>query len=236
MSIVDQPPRQPTELRPQFSLLTILLVMALAACGITIWQLWRELVPLRVEVRQMRGELGHLSIDDETRPYAIQLHEWENDVWRWRIYLPPGNKYKLYEAKGVFPAHAGISDAKWLEAVKTATNSSRGVFSSVELQGTFSLEAQLSPQGDAWKLVTIPGGGDSVYRFQDNWLSDEFTRKTMVRSHVGVKRQVEFSPDEPILLFHVAKPVITTNPASPRDKHYDFPKDSAEGLVLWLGQ
>jgi hypothetical protein len=41
-------------LLPRFSLLTILLVMALVACGITIWQLWREVGPLREEVRRLR--------------------------------------------------------------------------------------------------------------------------------------------------------------------------------------
>jgi hypothetical protein len=232
----DPEPTNPPSKRFRFSLLTILFLMALVACGFTIWRQWRELVPLRVEVRQMRAELGHLSIDDETRPYAIQLHEWEDDVWRWRVYLPPGSNYNLYEASGVLPAHDGMPDANWLRVLSTAPNVSRGSYSSVQLQGTFLIEALLTPHGDGWRLRTLPGGGESVYRFRDDWLSNDFVRRSMVRSHAGVKRQIEFKPGEPIMLFYLAKPDITTQPGPPQHKGYGLPKDAAEGIVLWLGQ
>ena len=169
-------------IRPRFSLLTVMLAMALVACGITIWQLWRELVPLRAEVRQMRSQLGFLSVDDESLPYAIQVHEWNDEIWRWRIYLPPGGKYQLYQYGGQFPAHGGTPDTNWLQAIQNGPRISGGVYSSIQFQGEFTLEARLSPDGDGWLLRTDPGGGDSIYRFKDNWLSDEFARTSTVHS------------------------------------------------------
>lgn len=228
-----------SRLLPRFSLRTILFVIALVACGITIWQLWRELAPLRAEVRQMRAQLGFLSVDDESRPYAIQIHEWDDEIWRWRIYLPPSGKYKLYQAGGQLPANGGTPDQAWLQTILSSPNLRRSALHSAALQGQFTLEARLSPDGTGWLLRTAPGGGGSTYRFKDNWLADEIVRTSTVHSNVRTRQQREFKPGEPILLFYVAKPEITTTPAQPgrvQQQHYDLPKESAEGIVLWLGQ
>lgn len=87
-------------LHPRFSLLTVLLVMALVACGITIWQLWRELSPLRDEVRALRAESGLLTIYDTSKIHAIALTTLEDNTWRWRLYLPAGRQYSLYVQSG----------------------------------------------------------------------------------------------------------------------------------------
>jgi hypothetical protein len=80
-------------LRPRISLLTILLLMALAACGITIWRLWQEVGPLRTEVRRLRDEVGAISVDDPTRVHAIQVDTNDELLWKWRIWLPENRTY-----------------------------------------------------------------------------------------------------------------------------------------------
>ncbi len=80
---------------PRFSLGTLLLLMALAAVGVTVWQLYRELVPLRAELRRFRDEAGSLSIDDPTKLHAIRLQSLDDSTWKFRIYVPKGQRYGL---------------------------------------------------------------------------------------------------------------------------------------------
>jgi hypothetical protein len=75
---------------PRFSLLTVLLVMNLVACGITIYRQWRELVPMRAELKKLRNEVGALTIDDETKLHAILMPTTERRMWKWRVWVPEG--------------------------------------------------------------------------------------------------------------------------------------------------
>ena len=48
----------------RFSLFTAILLTTIVGLTIVVVVLWREVGPLRVEVRQMRAQLGKLTIDD----------------------------------------------------------------------------------------------------------------------------------------------------------------------------
>jgi hypothetical protein len=95
MAAMANPTAESRRLLPRFSLLTTLFVIALVACGFTIWRQWRELVPLRVEVVSLRSQLGVLTIDDEDKVHVIQIPE-PGFRWHWRIYLPAGHDYSLH--------------------------------------------------------------------------------------------------------------------------------------------
>ncbi len=94
--------------RPRFSLLTLLLLTTVVAMSVALWQLGSEVVPLREEVRQLRAEVGKLSVFDDEKIYAIQLKTEEKNVWWWRIYLPPGkfflSKIGCIGCQGINPA------------------------------------------------------------------------------------------------------------------------------------
>jgi hypothetical protein len=101
--------------RPRFSLLTALLLTALVAAGIVIWQLYAELVPLRAENRRLRDEVGELSIEDETKFHAVAVRTDDDLTWKWRIWIPQGGKYQLHYSSeqipetGFAPSHGWIS-------------------------------------------------------------------------------------------------------------------------------
>jgi len=78
----------------RFSVLNILLVMTLVASGITIWRLWREVVPLRSDIRSLRSQLGVLTIDDPQKVHIVQVPS-PGFLWNWRVYLPAGHDYWL---------------------------------------------------------------------------------------------------------------------------------------------
>ena len=98
--------------------------MALVACGITIWQLWREVGPLRAEVRRLRDEVGELIVDDPTKIHAIEVRQKDELTWRWRLWIPAGRTYVLRAVgedipKPIFPkvgARCGCEPGEmWVE-------------------------------------------------------------------------------------------------------------------------
>jgi hypothetical protein len=92
--MADQPEKH-WRFRPRYSLLNMLFVMTIVAMAIVIVQFWRELVPLRAEVRKLHDEVGKLSIDDVTKACAIRLLSLNESTWKYRIYVPPGQRYGL---------------------------------------------------------------------------------------------------------------------------------------------
>lgn len=83
--------------RPRLSLLTLLLLLTVAAMVIAIWKLYAEVVPLRAENRELRDELGELSIDDPDKVHAILTPQSEPGRfnYKWRLWIPEGRRYKL---------------------------------------------------------------------------------------------------------------------------------------------
>ncbi len=96
MSDADSSPRKGRKWRPRLSLLSALLLMTILGMGCVIVLQWREVGPLRAELRKLRNEIGVLTIDDPLKLHAIQLRTTEDDnVWKWRVWIPEGKEYQL---------------------------------------------------------------------------------------------------------------------------------------------
>jgi hypothetical protein len=89
--------------RLRLSLLNLFFLTAILALAIVIALFWREIGPLRVEVRQLRDETGKLTIDDPTKLAAIQYHRRDEDLWRWRVWIPAGHSYRLKWIEAAIP-------------------------------------------------------------------------------------------------------------------------------------
>lgn len=53
-----------------------------------------------VEIAKLEAELGKLTITDPSKVHILALPSNEGWHWRWRVYLPPGKKWKVTEALG----------------------------------------------------------------------------------------------------------------------------------------
>jgi hypothetical protein len=153
---------------PRISLLSAILLTTIFGMGIVIFVQWRELGPLQSEVRQMRTQLGLLTIEDPSRVHAIEVRQPDSNLWRWRIYLPFGRKYRLVEFGGRLPARGLLSTQQWFD-VLTKASIGRGEYSGMDLAGEFTLEASFTQVDGQWKFETHPGGGSAHYAFTDNW-------------------------------------------------------------------
>jgi hypothetical protein len=226
--------------RPRFSLLTTLLLTTIVGLAIVVTLFWREIGPLRAEVRRMRTELGFLTIDDPDRACAISVPTYEDDTWKWRIYLPVGGQYSLCTSSGHLPSRAAHPGNSWFDEVRItgsgmATNG--GSF-----EGEILLEARLVKENDEWHLVTnysgIGGSGirtpgknkESIYQPSGDWLSGPY-RSTS--SDVTLD-QKSFEPGQSILLLHIVRPKITETPGGLRTGRR--PQGSADGIAVWIEQ
>ena len=100
--------------RWQFSLFTLLLV-AIMACVVaaylgtarrleeanaTVIRQNAELKARDAEIAKLGAELGILTITDPSKVHILALRSKEDWHWRWRVYLPPGKKWKITQALG----------------------------------------------------------------------------------------------------------------------------------------
>lgn len=98
--------------RFRFSLTTLVLLTTIIALAATVGVIYRELGPLRAEVRQYRDQLGILTINDPKVVHAIRLPTEDNEPRRYRVYLPEGRDYWLHynqysiPTRGVTASHS----------------------------------------------------------------------------------------------------------------------------------
>jgi hypothetical protein len=62
--------------------------MTIAALLLVIWRQWRDVGPLRAEVRRLRDEVGELTIADKSRVHAIEVATSAPLHWKWRVWIP----------------------------------------------------------------------------------------------------------------------------------------------------
>ncbi|HEY4235235.1 MAG TPA: hypothetical protein VGM76_17525 [Lacipirellulaceae bacterium] len=213
---------------PRFSLLMAFLLTTLVAMGVVIALLWREVGPLRATVRRMRIDLGQLTIDDPTRAYGIQVRQYDKDLWRWQIYLPPGRQYSLHCLEGILPVRDQKPLRLWLDSMPQLDNVA--MISGSGLDGERTWEASIKERNGLWTVQTTPGRISTDIKFKDDW----FAGTRLVGGDLQVDSQATFAPDQPILLLYIPKPNVT--PGSGGGTNYDWPTGAAEGIVMWIEQ
>lgn len=79
--------------RIQFSLLWLAAIITIAALAVSNWQKSKDLAAANAELYRLRNELGYLAVADKTQFHAIAIDADEKNTWRWRVFIPEGNKY-----------------------------------------------------------------------------------------------------------------------------------------------
>ena len=219
--------------RFRFSIRSILLAITFLGLLLAVAQLWREVGPLREEVRRLRVETGQLTVDDPKRIHGFQIPTHENDTWRWRIYLPPGKGYTLYAYSGTIPA-TEERDQAWFDRIRATTNGTSSFSPSkfgevtidcrlAKLDGKWSLHLFTTSHDDRGGTITAPSGS-TISQPTGDRLS-KFGR--ISASSFQESKQADLSQNEPILVLHLIPPNTTLNAAG-------IPKSAAEGVVVWM--
>jgi hypothetical protein len=239
-------------LRPRISLRNLLLLMTCVALAVVWWQTKQRIGPMRADIVRLRTELGYLTIDDPANVIAISTRTGEPAVWQWRIYLPPGRKYRIRCASGFLPDQQGPTFQAWYAATKPLREAGTPIeeiqtlrdywFEKVtelgetvevgpaDLQGEFTLQARLVKDSDEWKMKLQPGGAAAIKQPNGDWLSDERSRGGS-RSDLSMTEQKSFAAEERVILLHIRRPVITEQPGSWSSTS---PVGDADSIVLWI--
>jgi hypothetical protein len=215
----------------------MLLLTTIVGLGIVVALQWREIEPLRREVRELRGEVGQLTVDDPAKAYAIGLPTMEDNYWRWRVYLPPGVEYRTFVYSGHFPKRTSPL-RQWLGNV---VDDGAGMSSSgSDFQGEFIIECRAYEKDGQWTMqtkytrrsanATISGGGGTTINQPDNWFADG--RGRITATDVATLAQEVFESDEPILLLHVERQVIKELPGGGYTSQ--SATGPADGVAVWL--
>jgi hypothetical protein len=196
-------------LHPRFSLLTILLLMALVACGITIWQLWREVGPLRAEVRRLRDEAGVLSVDDPTKVHAIRVDTKDELLWKWRVWIPQNRTFVIRCRGRDVP-----SDGFPMEGTSSISLLGKG-------EQVIVYRVDQDRRDDKW-YGTLEAGSARVGRFDHPWV--KWSSSTSMTAGVG-KATSSFKPGQRIELIR-----HRISQASDSRKI----EDPSAGFMIWL--
>lgn len=212
--------------RFRFSLRTFfvtLFVLSLFGSNAYVSWKWHE---ARQEIERLREELGVLTIDDPTRYYVREVPTFEPFSWRWRIYVPPGDRNFCLATSGIpeTGTQAGSFSVR------------RGQSPTDPMQGEFTLSARVErDQNGGWELVaTYPDGrmsldikpADAGWVFNGNAYPAVRADRNNARSEVaGLKGQTEsFSADAPLVLLRLRAPI-----GDQAAKH-----EACDGLMVWF--
>lgn len=231
--------------RPRISLLTALLLMTIVGMAIVVVQLWREVGPLRAEVRQLRTEAGRLMIDDPTKIHVLSVHGSDevDKSWKWRVYLPPNRKYYLHKLSAKIDAQ-GMAQTGFITSTSSPiSQTSSGEFviqASVRKgdDGTWRVHAsreRVDPQGGLKDRITSTMTIDST----KNWMDGP---GGLTSSGVIEQVQKTFEPNKPVELVRVRGNKFTpTYPGStdPNKKYAGTsatPKGPTDGIIIWIDE
>jgi hypothetical protein len=112
------PKRRGGRFSVRFSLLSLLIAAAIVCVAAAFYGVRRreaiairELESVRAQAKQqeetierLRAELGYLTIGDKGKIHALQLPTHDEYHWKWRVYLPPERRWKLFGGTGNVPS------------------------------------------------------------------------------------------------------------------------------------
>lgn len=242
----------------RFSLLSALLLLTTAAAAMGLYaarqenrELQAEFAPLRTENAKLRAEQGVLTIEDPQRIYAIRLPGSVRNVWKYRVYLPPGRAYYVAAQANRLPRGGGQLHPRFgsrrgppnTTTIMSAVSAKGGAQVGIgEEAGEIMVTVRLDTNDKGEKAFTLSSGppgqqgssGFAIPSDPDEWpaiekLDREPGEPSLSFSHGGVPeaRQAEHTADAlPLILLD-----YRVMHGSVRNS-----AESDEGLLVWVGR
>ncbi len=91
--------------RPRFTVRS--LIVATMAIALVVWNitLIQRLNEVEARLKSLKRFQGVLHIEDPTKFNVVSLQEWDCGMWRFRVYLPPGQRYRICCQVDDIPEH-----------------------------------------------------------------------------------------------------------------------------------
>lgn len=169
----------------RFSLMSFVLLAALISVSVSHVNVTLKNRRLNDENRQLKKELGYITIDDAAKAYVVQVPTPQPRTWQFRVYLPPNHRYMLVHKVG---GHGGGG----------------GIFKGDGDQFTLAFCLRQDVSGK-WGLYTSYESGSGFAQLGDelpNSIKNEFHPFSL-----AALEQREFDPDGKISLIRVGDDV-----------------------------
>ncbi len=207
--------------RPRISILTALLLMTIVGMVFAVIHvrnraasLELELRKLTYENRQLRDEVGALSIDDPSKIHAIRVRTEDDRTWKWRVWVPEGMTVEVRYQCGDVP-RAGVPRGQ-----------SGALLNSGEQW--VSMKVRRDRSGKNWMayIETKSGSNGSSIKNESQW----FDWDNMAVSVDGVDYTTKVDVDE-------SKPfILERHRAAKVNSSAEIKKmaTTAAGFIVWL--
>ena len=200
--------------RFRFSLRAFLLLLFFGSLiGSNLFTAW-QLDKLRQENAQMRKELGRLVVTDPNKINIVAVPVYEDMLWRWRIYVPPGRSLYICGSTHAIP--------------QTGLPANFGATTLAE--GEYLLTAAIRrDRNGKWQLTLARKGGSASFGFGDDdsaWLVDSPGWES---TQAGTSSTELFDPDEPIVLLRLRAAEKTPGGGSTISQNV-----TEKGVMLWI--
>ncbi len=202
--------------RPRFSLLNALLSMTIVALAICVIQLWREVGPLRAEVRRLRDEVGVLVVDDKSKIHIIRVNIRDELAWKWRIWIPQGKAIEVHYTDDI-GSKAGAT------ASGSIATSSGSIWLREAGENVVEFRIDKDRRTDRWN-GTLHATNDRVGKYEQPWVTWSATSTTS--SGIGTKTE-SFEPGKRIELI---RRVVTEGAVAGKSK----PTATPSGFAIWI--
>ncbi len=225
-------------MKRQFSLRWMGLLLIVAALSFAAWgehlrvlELRSRLAEMTAEVEGYRREMGYLEIHDPACIHAVGLRSSGSRRWKWRVYLPEGRKFRLYQVAGAIPPSA--PDV-------LAPDIGVGISTTLNHAGQFVIEASLTAADANARSryhfeVSLPHGTDrvSVVESTRPWVTEGWYSS----SGVDAGEVVQLSAGQPLCLLALKAQDIERDAESPEMIVGAVASSGpCDGVMLWIGE
>lgn len=212
--------------RFQFSLRTLLiliaalaLLMSLARAMLQLHETNAELASAQLEIRRLKIEAGHFPSVDKSKVNLLALQSLTPLKWKWRIYLPKGTRYKInYTFKDISP-----------EGVPNKAGGLRGYSLDTPEEGAeLTLHLAKDFDGNGMRYVDDSSGSTSGMGKLDAEIIRTQLLGPVSWSQAGNRAPATFDPEEPIVL-------LRFRPQEGSDEKGWAPAtEPTPGIMVWL--
>ena len=214
-------------MRARYSLRTLLILVSVAGVIIGSYVVGSRLKQAERELQALRNETGQLTIGDRSQVHVINVAVEEPNTWRWRLFIPKGQKYSWNLAAKDIPQ----LDVPQQAGVKAVSNEPYW-----ERDNEVLVTATLRRQDDThWRLSVESRIGDSKNQMSGGSLkipAEKLAWNTEGASTdgrvAGSRGTEQYEPRRAIILLQ-RRPL-----ARQPDGTYRPSPDPMPGFMIWL--
>ncbi len=200
----DAETSRPIGRRFRFSILTLLLVTAIAGISLAYFRARSDLIQAQARLTDIRQTYQLIDVQDETKIYVRPMKSPADNMWQWRVYLPEGDQYRVSFATSMLgqpndPAsepHMILSPGTYVISQMFTADQSTGSPKWKFQLSAIGPHADVQISGKVYPSEGTPPEKKEAVRKGSFHVMPDFTMSSDAASY----QQTEHAPDQPVNL------------------------------------